>query len=364
MDPNIRPEMQLKASAAIASRRKALISDALEVDKTLQDLRQQQLQELLSTVGNDRYADYAELRRRTRERVRSLGAETTLGRGRPTDRMKSHRAILDEARQALKSMGIDGDIVKKIKRESAKKALSVVDAKSFAAGQGDRADLAVPRLNEQLCTPPYNYDVVYTSDNGDPSAVRAHAATADRLTGNITTSTDVSIWDSGDADIGESRAAGSVYCWFKVPFDGKLLVRLSLLATNTLFYGRCSDEWGVSSLSGVMRLRCHVWVVNPVYDNMGGIGGYPYWPGQEQYLAYVGDGEDEFSWNMRPFPAGYEQDWFFTSVQPWTAGTDVLLECGVWQYNHFFVNDFSCFSTILSNWQVKSIGLSVVPPGM
>jgi hypothetical protein len=173
--------------------------------------------------------------------------------------------------------------------------------------------------------------------------------------------------DAGDFDSGNVKAAASFYLQFTIPYDGKLWVRLSLRAVNALAYGDLSDEWGFSDLWGWLVLQSYVWVTTlpdlPAWDYMGSTSpGWWGWPGQIQDTKVIsGDGAP--SWYRSLFDPGTDHDYSFFSDQNYIAGTTILLTCGVWQYQHLWINDFTCSSTVDSNWLVNGVGLSVLPPG-
>jgi hypothetical protein len=351
MDPikEIPWETQFIASAALASRRRARLSNALKLGEALQDLRLRQLEEVVSVIGKDRYADYAQLRSRTRQQMRSLETEPSIGSGQTSNRLKSRQDRLGATREALSSIGLDSDRIKAIHREYAKRARDLVETSAneqqvlFAAGAPAGTQV----------TPPYLYESTYAFDDGSIASQRTVSTYANRTTGYFSTKTAISISNASNSEFAEADASGGVGFQFVMPSAGRLTVTVSLEASNVRYFGSLSDEWGVSGLMGELWLRCYANVVNPGLDVMGG----------EQRLNYtvVLDGEDEASWSRAPFAPNDLVPRAFVSDQLYSAGTVLYVECGVSQRNWFWVNDFTCSSEIDSDWTVKGVFLTVAP---
>jgi hypothetical protein len=370
MDPmkDIPYEVQLGASAALLSRRRANALRSLELGDQLHQLRALAIEELVSTFGQDRYYEYLRICRDTQQRLRSLGTQTSFIIDRPpstetapTAQEESRQQILADARSLLDKIGISGATIGDLRRKHTER----LDALNVILPDEQAVTSAELGLGQEF-KPPFPYESTYPVYYGSsaakfdpPRGTICVKAGASSFTGNLNICSWVEIADASNYEYAYSTAEASVLFWFQMPASGRLKVRPQLIARDVRFTGLARDEFGFSYLQGGFRFACFANVVNPGVDLMGGYRLFANSTGRNSDLRVIIRGDD-YDWYFTAVETGYENIHVFTSEQTYSAGTWLLLEVGIYSYNNWEeANDMSCIAHNKNDWTIKAVHVEV-----
>uniref|UniRef100_A0AAU2K1Q8 Uncharacterized protein n=1 Tax=Streptomyces sp. NBC_00049 TaxID=2903617 RepID=A0AAU2K1Q8_9ACTN len=186
--------------------------------------------------------------------------------------------------------------------------------------------------------PPYSDSAFgHTSETfGGFRGSAIQTASANKDTGLVTTTVDVSNLDAGDADFARTQAAGLVGLWFHMPTTGKLDVWVEAQCRRATHHLQLIDEFGVSD--------ANIGQTNQIaFRAQGGSTATPLVTSLASGFRVRDD--DSGSWDVDAFAPGHTFWAHMFSEASFPKGTWVHVEVGTQTVTDSFTNDMEVFST-------------------
>ncbi len=190
--------------------------------------------------------------------------------------------------------------------------------------------------------PPYSNGWTSIVESAGSRGSRQRTVTTSPTTGELRLWSRQDLFGADDSDWSTVDIMGEVGFWFRMPAAGLVEVWIRYQDINTDYTGQLWDESGCSDADLQQLSRGYLWTSGST----------------ERYSTVVDyrRGESEGSWAVGgPTTPGQILSRQFFSNRSYAANEWVYVAAGVRDFNHFWVDDMSCRSTMLSNWFVNHV---------
>lgn len=343
-------DTRFAAGDDLIERERVIHAENKELSSAMKQLRKDCLMEIYAVVGPETFERNVVFHEELRNRMANIPGllEPTVE---AQNQVREHRQRLAAKRHKfIESLDIDTKKIIDIRKRYIENVQELV--KKWSVSEKETAEVytspaKAPKPTNNPWTwkhPPYSAEYGKTWAYGSRGSRWAKHA-ENHQTGSVECWSTMSLYGADNSDFSYTKAWSEIRIWFKMPAAGLIEAWVYLQSIGATYTGGLWDEFGCSDAFAFQESSLYLWAI------------YPFGVPRYGNLMHYKRGGNEGDWTLpTPKPGDFRYVHFF-SQESYAAGQWVLLAIGLFDWNHFWVDDMSLGSTMVSRWMVHHLAL-------